>query len=112
MDQHNSIPHGIRDKYLFSEPKELMRAVTITHIVSIDQDRILVSQDGFKTCIYTHKAHHRKPFTHDNWKQIVHLTEIDNQRITTSCVAKDYFILANDDCHFYMFDNIGYKIVD
>ena len=27
-------------------------------------------------------------------------------------MANDYFLLANDDCHFYMFDKIGYKIVD
>lgn len=47
-----------------------------------------------------------------DWEMLVQLSEIDFQRITCSGVAYDYFIVANDDCHYYVFDNIGYKLID
>lgn len=30
----------------------------------------------------------------------------------TSMIAEDYFILANDEHHFFMFDRVGYKLLD
>ena len=90
-----------------------MKAVTITHILSLGKERILISTDGYKTMIYNHAPSYKYPFMREGiWRELVHLKEIDNNRIVTSCLHHDFFILANDDCHFFMFDTIGYKIVD
>lgn len=74
----NSIPRGIRDKYLFSEPKQLMKTVTITHILALGNERILVSFNGMKTCIYNHASNFKFPFRKNNWHEMVHLKEIDD----------------------------------
>lgn len=29
-----------------------------------------------------------------------------------SLLAEDYFILADDECYFFMFDRIGFKLLD
>ena len=80
--------------------------------MTIDNEKILVSQDGMKTCIYVHAPNHTATFHEDNWRMLVHLEEIDHQRIETAVMASDFFILANNEFQFYMFDTIGYKIVD
>ena len=52
------------------------------------------------------------PFQINNWTELVHLVEIDYERIVTSCIADDFFIVGNDDCHFFMFERIGYKLIE
>ena len=47
-----------------------------------------------------------------DWEEVAHLEDIEGQRILTSLVGSDYFIVANDDWHFYMFDIIGYRMLD
>lgn len=47
-----------------------------------------------------------------NWDEVAHLEDIDGQRILTSFVGSDYFIVANDQVHFYMYDMIGYRMLD
>ena len=86
--------------------------MTITHILCMSESRILVSTDGIKTCIYEHLPPMKQPFKKDNWRMIHQMKEIENQRIKTSMLAEDYFILGNDDCHFFMFDVIGYSMIE
>ena len=101
-------------KNLFFDPKPLIESRTVTNIMCIDDDRILVSTNGIKTCVYQHSPQSRGHFKLNivSWELIAQLTELDYQRILKSMLGKDYMILANDDCHYWMFDIIGFKLMD
>ena len=47
-----------------------------------------------------------------NWDEVAHLQELDGERIQTSLVGSDYFIVANSEWHFYMYDMVGFRILD
>jgi len=52
------------------------------------------------------------PYKENNWDELAHLEELEGQKITCSMIGNDYFIVANDEWHFYMFDLVGYKLLD
>ena len=65
-----------------------------------------------KTQIFHHGSDRFTPFKLDTWSEIHHITELDNHRILASVVHKDFFIVADDEHHFWMFDVYGYKLID
>ena len=108
------MPHVTRGQYLFKKPRQVLTSTSVSHIVILAEDKILVSTDGQKTCIYRHAPNQQEsPFQKDfAWELLVNLTVIDHMRINCSGVAPDYFIVANEECEFFVFDKIGYKLID
>ena len=102
----------MQSNFLLSQPRPLLEAVTISHIACISNDRIIVTINSLQTKVFNHIAPRTRPFKENNWEEVAHLTEVDGQRILCSLVGNDYFILSNDQWHFYMFDMVGYRILD
>ena len=45
-ETHNSLPNMSLSSYLFSKPRPVLTSTTVTHIVSLGIDKILVATDG------------------------------------------------------------------
>lgn len=110
--QHGNVPKDTRAFYLFSEPEPLIKTVSISHIAMIGDDRILICINGLQTKIYNHTPPRARPFKSDNWEELVQLEELNGKKITCSMIGKDYFIVGVEEWDFYMFDLIGYKLLD
>ena len=52
------------------------------------------------------------PFADNTWNEVVTLEELRGMKIVSSVVQGDYFLVAEENHEFFMFDNIGYKLID
>lgn len=71
LDQHNCVPHLSRPEYLLSKPKTLLTSISVNHVLCLGHDRILVSENRTKTCIYNHLPSATAPFSNDSWEELV-----------------------------------------